>query len=110
VVGNAQHWFDDAFSAAQKSETKTSGCAVDTYSGKSLKTVLVMNESKLSTEERARLWHNRLGHCGPQKLVNMSKQGLVTGMDVRHLLNEDCDCCDKRLFKKGLFPRNTLET
>jgi hypothetical protein len=73
-------------------------------------TVMVLNESKLSQEQRARLWHWRLGHCNPQLTVDMSKQGLVSGLDVRHVLNEDCTECDKAKFRKGTFRRNTLET
>jgi hypothetical protein len=39
-------------------------------------TTMVLNESKLTSEQRARLWHWRLGHCNPQLTVDMSKQGL----------------------------------
>jgi hypothetical protein len=30
----------------------------------------------------------------------MLKQGLVSGLDVRHVLNEDCTECDQAKFKK----------
>ena len=29
---------------------------------------------------------------------------------MQHLLNEDCTCCDQALFRRGSFPRNTLES
>jgi hypothetical protein len=68
-------------------------------------TTMVLNESKLTSEQRARLWHWRLGHCNPQLTVDMSKQGLVSGLDIKHVLNEDCTECDKSKFRKGKFSR-----
>jgi hypothetical protein len=35
----------------------------------------------------------------------MPKQGLMSGLDVRHVLNEDCTECDQAKFKKGTFKR-----
>jgi hypothetical protein len=64
---------------------------------------LILNEPKPTAEKRARLWHWGLGHCNPQTTVNMSKQGLVSGLDVRHVLDEDCTECDQAKFKKGTF-------
>ncbi len=66
---------------------------------------MTLNESKLDAISLSRLWHWRLGHCNPQTTVNMSKQGLVSELDVRHVLNEDCTECDQAKFKKGTFKR-----
>ena len=79
--------------------------AIQVHSENRSYVALILNESKLSAEQRARLWHWRLGHCNPQTTVNMSKQGLVSGLDVRHVLNEDCTECDQAKFKKGTFKR-----
>ena len=51
--------------AAAATEQDSHGVGIENVS-------LVMNESKLSPEEKARLWHWRLGHCDPYKLINMS--------------------------------------
>ena len=79
--------------------------AIQVHSENKSYVALILNESKLSAEQRARLWHWRLGHCNPQTTVNMSKQGLVSGLDVRHVLNKDCTECDQAKFKKGTFKR-----
>ena len=114
-MGSVQRWLtekDDGAGPATRVESWqwTASRGTVMMSGGKTHFCFVLNESKLKPEERARLWHWRLGHCDPYKLVNMSKQGLALGIDVLHLLNEDCDCCDKALFRRGSFPRNTLES
>jgi hypothetical protein len=73
-------------------------------------TSMVMNESKLLPEQRARLWHWRLGHPGGRVPIEMTK-GQEPGkqwLKVTHELNEDCECCDKSGFKSGSFAKNDL--
>jgi hypothetical protein len=59
---------------------------------------LLMNESKLSEVQLSRLYHWRLSHPAPDVPVRM---GLV-----KHVLNEDCYCCDKGKFVTGSYKRN----
>ena len=60
--------------------------------------IMMMNESKLTDEQLARLYHHRLAHPADDVPVKM---GLTTTM-----LNEDCLCCDKAKFKTQTFKRN----
>ena len=67
---------------------------------------LVLNEGKLSAEDRAWLWHWRWGHGDWNGPVTAS-QGLNPAdvlTDVR--LNVDCEVCDKAHFKRDPYPRN----
>jgi hypothetical protein len=59
---------------------------------------LLMNESKLSDVQLSRLYHWRLSHPAPDVPVRM---GLA-----KHVLNEDCYCCDKGKFVTGSYKRN----
>ena len=61
---------------------------------------LVVNEAALTPEQRARLWHWRMGHPSPQVTVAMSKRDKNSGMNVTHVLNEDCVVCEKAKFRK----------
>ena len=47
--------------------------------------LLHMATSKLSSEERARLWHYRLAHPAPAVPVRMSKENLAMDIDYRLL-------------------------
>ena len=67
--------------------------------------VLRLNYGKLHKEEKARLWHWRLGHLGYRVPVDMTKKKLATGIDVFHCLNEDCTICEKAKFVRAAFPR-----
>jgi len=60
--------------------------------------IMLMNESKLTDEQLARLHHHRLAHPAEDVPVKM---GLTTTM-----LNEDCLSCDKAKFKTQTFKRN----
>ena len=60
--------------------------------------IMLMNESKLTDEQLARLYHHRLAHPADDVPVKM---GLTTTK-----LNEDCLCCDKAKFKVQTFKRN----
>jgi len=71
-------------------------------------TSLVMDVSKLTSKQRSRLWHWRLGHCGSSVPVTMSKWFNGGEMDVLHTLNEDCECCDKAKWRMGSFPANDI--
>ena len=64
----------------------------------------VLNAARLSKEERAMLWHNRLAHVSPEVPIELSKKdinGVPTayGVEVSHRLNCDCVVCDKAKFK-----------
>ena len=60
--------------------------------------IMLMNESKLTDEQLARLYHHRLAHPADDVPVKM---GLT-----KTRLNEDCLCCDKAKFKVQTFKRN----
>ena len=77
----------------------------DKYSHKKFQ-VHVMNEAKLSKEQKARLWHWRLGHQPYELMKWLVDEGLVDEMEIKAVLNEDCATCDKARFKKGSFKRN----
>jgi hypothetical protein len=70
----------------------------------------VLQESRLSAVERARLYHWVLGHRDPEVPVRMTKSGLADGIEVTHCLNEDCVVCVKAKFRQLSFPRNPLES
>ena len=61
-------------------------------------TIMMMNESRLTDEQLARLYHHRLAHPADDVPVKMG----VT----KTRLNEDCLCCDKAKFKTATFKRN----
>ena len=68
----------------------------------------VMNEAALTPEQRARLWHWRLGHPAHGVPVEMTKSGAALELGVTNCLNEDCIVCIKKGFKKGSFKRQPL--
>ena len=70
----------------------------------------VMQESRLSSEKRARLWHWILGHRNANVPVQMTRQGSAEGLDVTFCLNEDCVICDKAKFRQLGHPRRSLES
>ena len=65
----------------------------DKYSHKKFQ-VHVMNEAKLSKEQKARLWHWRLGHQPYELMKWLVDEGLVDEMEIKAVLNEDCATCD----------------
>ena len=69
---------------------------------------LVVNEAALTPEQRARLWHWRLGHPSPQVPIAMTKRDKNSGMNVTHVLNEDCVVCEKAKFRKKPHFRQAL--
>ena len=71
--------------------------------------IYIVNESKLKPEQRARLWHWRLAHCGFAVPFVATKQKLVEGVEVTVCLNEDCAICDQAKFRRGSFPRKGIE-
>ena len=69
---------------------------------------LLLNEAKLSDEEKAWLWHWRWGHGDWMAPIRASE-----GMDSADALasvkpNVDCAVCDKAHFKRGTFKRNDV--
>lgn len=61
----------------------------------------MFNFAKLNPKQRARLWHRRFAHCGPQAprlLDSLDDQGIPAAIGlgkVDHRLHEDCTICDK---------------
>ena len=80
------------------------GSNVKVRSTKRSAKVLLVNLSKLSAVEQARLWHWRLGHVSPEIPVKLSKKDangvpLAHGINVSLCLNEDCIICNKARFR-----------
>ena len=72
--------------------------------------VISMKTSKLSAEERSRLWMYKLAFPAAEVPVEMTRNGYATGIDCTHVLNEDMPIKDKGKFKSKSFPRNDLDT
>ena len=58
----------------------------------------VMNESALTQEARAWLWHHRLGHFPLQEASKL-------GLGLTETPNCECAICDKKGVKRGPFHR-----
>ena len=67
---------------------------------------MVINESKLTADQRAWLWHWRLGHPDWNAPIEASK--VTDKHDALVIIkpNVDCFVCDKAKFKTGTFKRN----
>ena len=67
---------------------------------------LLLNEAKLSEEEKAWLWHWRWGHGDWNGPVRAS-EGMDSADALTNVkLNVDCSVCDKAHFKRGTYKRN----
>ena len=67
---------------------------------------LILNEAKLSDEEKAWLWHWRWGHSSFEGPVRASKELDPADVLTNTKLNVDCPICDKAHFKRKPFKRN----
>ena len=67
---------------------------------------LVLNEAKLSEEEKAWLWHWRWGHGDWNGPVRASEDMDEADNPTTVKLNVDCAICDKARLKRGPLPRN----
>jgi hypothetical protein len=68
--------------------------------------VLLMNESKLTTDERSRLYCRRFGFCDTNIFTVMSKMQEYQGLPELKPLNEDNFVADLSKFKRRAFSRN----
>ena len=69
-------------------------------------TVLLMNESKLTDEERSRLYCRRFGYCDTNIFKTMKEKEEFKGLPKLIVLNEDNMVADLAKFKRRAFPRN----
>jgi hypothetical protein len=69
-------------------------------------TVLLMNESKLTDEERSRLYCRRFGYCDTNIFKTMKDKEEFNGLPKLIVLNEDNMVADLAKFKRSAFPRN----
>ena len=69
-------------------------------------TVLLMNESKLTDEERSRLYCRRFGYCDTNIFKTMKEKEEFKGLPKLIVLNEDNIVADLAKFKRKGFPRN----
>ena len=67
---------------------------------------MILNEAKLSDEEKAWLWHWRWGHCDFEGPVRASKGLDAADVLTNTKLNADCPICDKAHFKRKAYKRN----
>ena len=81
-------------------------CLFETYSHKKFYS-FVMNEAKLTAEQRSRLWHWRLGHPSHSTHYFMNKRGNIKDLGSCKCLNEDCVVCDKSKFESASFKADT---
>ena len=69
--------------------------------------MFVMNEQKLTPDQRARLWHWRLGHPSHSAPYYMNKRRNIKDLGKFTCLNEDCVICDKAKFTQSSFKPDT---
>ena len=70
-------------------------------------TLLHLNMAKLTDEQKARLWHYRLGHPSAATPFSMHKLKLSEDVNCPIVLNEDCPCCIKGKFRVKPFPKRS---
>ena len=63
--------------------------------------------AKLTDEQKARLWHYRLGHPSAAIPFSMHKLKLSKDVNCPIVLNEDCPCCIKGKFRVKPFPKRS---
>ena len=66
--------------------------------------LLHLNMAKLTDEQKARLWHHRLGHPSAAIPFSMHKLKLTEDVNCPIVLNEDCTCCIKASSESSRSP------